>query len=258
MNKIRIAFFDIDGTLVDFHAKQISAKTLEALTRLRASGVILCLATGRSPMTLPHFPGIEFDAFLTFNGSYCFDASQVLFRNPIPREDIRRLIENAANIHRPVCIATCSRLAANGTDSDLADYFRIAGLELETAEDFDALLQEEIYQVMMGCRSLEYPSVMKGVRRAKIAAWWDRAVDIIPADGGKGVAVQKVLEHYGLDPAEAMAFGDGNNDIEMLQSVGTGIAMGNASEQLKSAADRVCGRVSQDGIYHYCVEQGLI
>lgn len=86
MNKIRIAFFDIDGTLVDFHAKQISSKTLEALTRLRAGGVILCLATGRSPMTLPHFPGIEFDAFLTFNGSYCFDASQVLFRNPIPRE----------------------------------------------------------------------------------------------------------------------------------------------------------------------------
>lgn len=72
-------------------------------------------------------------------------------------------------------------MAANGTDRDLADYFRIAGLELETAEDFDDLLQEEIYQVMMGCRSLEYPSVMKGVRR-----------------------------------------------------------------------------VSQDGIYHYCVEQGLI
>ena len=61
MGKIRIAFFDIDGTLIDFHRKHISAKTVEALKRLRARGVILCLATGRAPVELPHFPDIEFD-----------------------------------------------------------------------------------------------------------------------------------------------------------------------------------------------------
>lgn len=93
MERIRIAFFDIDGTLIDFSSKQISAKTLDALARLRAKGVILCLATGRSPLELPHFPGIEFDVFLTFNGSYCFDAGQVLFSNPIPPDDIRKLTE---------------------------------------------------------------------------------------------------------------------------------------------------------------------
>ncbi|HIR87077.1 MAG TPA: HAD hydrolase family protein, partial [Candidatus Limivicinus faecipullorum] len=59
-------------------------------------------------------------------------------------------------------------------------------------------------------------------------------------------------------PEKAIAFGDGNNDIEMLQTVGTGIAMANASEQLKAVADKVCGHVAQDGIYHYCLEQGLI
>lgn len=258
MDRIRIAFFDIDGTLVDFHAKQISAKTLEALTRLRAQGIILCLATGRSPLALPHFPGIEFDVFLTFNGSYCFDSGQILFSNPIPHEDILKLIENSANINRPICIATRNRLAANGRDDDLADYFKIAGLELEIADDFDDLLQEEIYQVMLGCYKSEYSLVMKDVRHSKIAAWWDRAVDIIPANGGKGIAIKKLLEYYHLESEEAIAFGDGNNDIEMLQAVGTGIAMANASEQLKAVADQVCGHVAQDGIYHYCLEQGLI
>ena len=258
MDKIRIAFFDIDGTLVDFHSKHISVKTVEALTHLRAKGVILCLATGRSPLALPCFPEIKFDVFLTFNGSYCFDSGQVLFSNPIPHEDIKKLIENAASINRPVCIATQNRLATNGTDNDLADYFRIAGLEVEVAPDFDDLLQEEIYQVMMGCYKPEYPLVMKDVCNAKIAAWWDRAVDIIPANGGKGIAIKKVLEHYHLDPEKAIAFGDGNNDIEMLQTVGTGIAMANASEQLKAVADKVCGHVAEDGIYHYCLEQGLI
>ena len=258
MNRIRIAFFDIDGTLVDFNTRQISAKTLEALIRLRANRVKLCLATGRSPLALPHFSGIEFDAFLTFNGSYCYDSEQVLFSNPIPHEDILKLIENSAGINRPVCIATKNRLAANGTDNDLADYFGIAGLEVEVANDFNDLLQEEIYQVMMGCYESEYSSVMKDVHHAKIAAWWDRAVDIIPANGGKGIAIEKVLEHYHIAPEEAIAFGDGNNDIEMLNAVGTGIAMANASEQLKAVADNVCGHVSDDGIYYYCLENGLI
>ena len=159
MRKIRIAFFDIDGTLIDFHRKQISAKTVEALKRLRARGVILCLATGRSPLELPHFSGIEFDVYLTFNGfngSYCFNSSQVLLSNPIPHGDVRKLIANAAAIQRPVCIATHNRMAANGADKDLAEYLSIAGSTLEITDDFDNLLQEEIYQVMLGCYSIHW------------------------------------------------------------------------------------------------------
>ena len=258
MEGIQIAFFDIDGTLIDFHSKHISQKTIEALTRLQAKGVILCLATGRSPLELPRFQGIQFDVFLTFNGSYCFNAGQVLFSNPIPHNDIQKLIENAASIHRPVCIATHNRLAANGSDKDLAEYLGIAGSKLEIARDFDDLLQKDVYQVMLGCYKQEYPLIMKGVRHAKIAAWWDRAVDIIPANGGKGAAIPKVLEHYHLKPEKAIAFGDGNNDIEMLQTVGTGIAMANSSELLKEAADEVCRPVAQDGVYYYCLEHGLI
>ena len=55
-----------------------------------------------------------------------------------------------------------------------------------------------------------------------------------------------------------MAFGDGNNDIEMLKSVGHGVAMANASEEVKAIADDVCGDVAEDGIYYYCLEHGMI
>jgi hydroxymethylpyrimidine pyrophosphatase-like HAD family hydrolase len=44
----------------------------------------------------------------------------------------------------------------------------------------------------------------------------------------------------------------------MLQTVGVGVAMGNATEEVKRAADDVCGHVAEDGIYHYCIAQGLI
>ena len=78
------------------------------------------------------------------------------------------------------------------------------------------------------------------------------------SNGGKGIAIDGMLDFYHLSKEEAMAFGDGNNDIEMLQAVGHGIAMQNASEELKAAADEVCGDVAEDGIYFYCKEHGLI
>lgn len=111
---------------------------------------------------------------------------------------------------------------------------------------------------MLGCREADYPSILNGVSGAKITAWWDRAVDIIPASSGKGMGIRKILEYYHLERSEAMAFGDGNNDIEMLEVVGIGVAMENASLQLKAIASDICGHVAQDGIYHYLTYQGII
>lgn len=258
MNQIKIIFFDIDGTLIDMKKKVISEKMKETLIRLKENGILICIATGRTPVTMPKFDFVDFDAFLTFNGSYCFNKKDAIFSNPIPTEDVKKIISNAAAIGRPVSIATKERLSANGRDQDLVDYYKIAKLEVEVTDDFEQVAEEEIYQIMMGCYKEEYDSMMKGIEGARITGWWDRAVDIIPANGGKGVGVEKILEYYHLDKSEALAFGDGNNDIELLQAVGCGVAMENASEQLKAIADDVCGHVAEDGIYHYCLKHGLI
>lgn len=259
MNPVKIIFFDIDGTLIDIEHKKISERTLEALRRLQQNNILICLATGRGPVTLPHFDGITFDAFLTFNGSYCFNSQQTIFSNPIPTEDVKIFVRNAASIGRPVSIATKENFYANGKDQDLIDYFAVPKLEVNVSEKFDDVLEhEDVYQLLLGCRSEDYPLLLNQVHGAKITAWWDRAADVIPADGGKGQGIAKILEYYHLDRSQAMAFGDGNNDIEMLQAVGQGIAMKNASTDLKAVADDICGSAAEDGIYHYCVEHKLI
>lgn len=258
-NKVKIAFFDIDGTLINMKKKHMTEKTLETLRRLKEKGIILCVATGRGPMGLPEFAGIEFDVFLTFNGSYCFNDRQVIFSNPISKADVTKIIENATDINRPISLATKDRFAANGKDKDLEEYFSFAHLEVPVAEDFEEVLnQEEIYQLLVSCWEREYRQLLSGVSNAKITTWWDKAADIIPADGGKGVGIEKILEFYHLDKSEAIAFGDGDNDIEMLQTVGIGVAMENGSRRVKEVADDICGHVENDGIYHYCLEHGLI
>lgn len=258
MKDVKIIFFDIDGTLIDVNKKAISDKTVETLLRLKERGVKICIATGRAPDSVPKFDGVDFDAFLTFNGSYCFNSSDVILSTPIPKVDVEKMIENATRINRPVSIAGKDRVVANGTDKDLSDYFGFAKQETPVSDDFDEVLKGEIYQMMMGGRKDEYDDILKDVENARITAWWDRAVDIIPANGGKGKGIEAILEYYGIDRSESMAFGDGGNDIEMLQTVGTGVAMGNALDNVKAIADEICGTSADDGIYHYCLENGLI
>lgn len=258
MSKPKIIFFDIDGTLIDMKVKHISERTLETLKRLQRKGIRICIATGRPIIMVPKFEGVEFDTYLTFNGSYCADKDGVIFNNPIPKADVLKVIANASAMGKPVNIASVDGMMANGSDEKLVEYFAHGSQELTVSDEFENELKKDIYQLMIAATNDEYGELLKGAPGAKITAWWDQAVDVIPAGGGKGVAVAKILEHYGIKKEESMAFGDGNNDIEMLCAVGTGVAMENASAELKAVADVICGHVAEDGIYHYCLENELI
>ncbi len=258
MAPIKIIFFDIDGTLVDPATGQISAKTRETLHRLHQKGILLCIATGRAPASLPDLGGLHFDLMITFNGSLCYSKTETIFSNPLSPDAVQQVIANATALGRPVSAALRDRLVANGIEKDLADYYTMAGVELTVADDFDEACQEDVYQIMLGCRESDFPAIVQGANGVQLAVSWDRAVDVISTTGGKGNAVKKVLEHFRLDTAESLAFGDSFNDLEMLQTVGTGVAMGNAAQQLKDIADAVCGPVSEEGIYHYCLAHGLI
>lgn len=258
MNKPAIIFFDIDGTLLDFGKKDLSPQTRETLLKLRTNGTRICIATGRSPLAVPMFEGVEFDAYLTYNGCYCYEGSRTIYSNPMPQADVQTIIRNAAAMERTLSVATKDRLISNGTDPDLEEYYAFGNQKVTISEEFDEVSRGEVYQLLMACRKEEYAQVLQNTHGAKITSWWDRAVDIIPAGGGKGTGISKMLEYYGIDRSQAMAFGDGNNDIEMFQAVDMGVAMENASDDLKAVAADTCDHVAEDGVYRYCVKHSLI
>lgn len=258
MERIKIAFFDIDGTLLSMGKTDMTSNTKEALRLLKQKGIKICVATGRAMTSIPVFEGIIFDVILAFNGSLCVADNKVIAKQTIPSKDVYKIIENANKMGRPVSIATAEKMIANGNDSDLEEYFAIAHQMVSVSESFYRYAEGDIFQIMLGCSLEERKQILLGTENAKLAAWWDRAIDIIPKESGKGTAINKVLAYYQLSKEEAIAFGDGANDIDMLLAVGNGIAMGNATKDVKKIARDVCGDVADDGIFYYLKNQKII
>ena len=80
---IKMIFFDIDGTLIEMGKKQMTPRMEETLIQLKEKGFLLCIATGRPLKEVPSFERVRFDAYLTFNGSYCCNQEEVIYANPI-------------------------------------------------------------------------------------------------------------------------------------------------------------------------------
>ncbi|MDD6460526.1 MAG: HAD-IIB family hydrolase, partial [Absicoccus porci] len=146
---IKIIFFDIDNTLIPLGATQIEPKLINALHQLQAKGIKLVLATGRPSFYLPHFNHIHFDAFLTFNGQYCFNATQTIYANPLSHKDIMTVLENAKQLHKAVALTTSKKLEATYYQSELERYFAIANQSMSITNDLHALLHQDIYQMMI-------------------------------------------------------------------------------------------------------------
>jgi len=257
---IKIAFFDNDGTLLRFHHKELTEKMRYTLNKLQDNGILICMATGRGIMGIPHFKDVEFDTYITFNGSYVVDNKNNLIRSyPIPKEDVRAICNNLYEMRRDATLASKDFLVCSGKkDKDLAEYFAFSGETIKVTDNFEAYLDEDVYQIMCACTKGEHQKIIEGTSDAKVVSWWDKAADIIPLNSGKGKAVDAVLSYYGLNKEEAIAFGDGENDIELFESCGVAVAMDNANNKVKASADEICKSVDEDGIYDYCLKHHLI
>ncbi|MFD4820830.1 HAD family hydrolase [Peribacillus butanolivorans] len=80
---------------------------------------------------------------------------------------------------------------------------------------------------------------------------WNDGFEMVAPNVSKWSAIKNLLHEFRISPSEVVAIGDGPNDIEMLRHVGTGVAMGNASEEVKAVADFVTGHHENDGLAEF-------
>ena len=119
-------------------------------------------------------------------------------------------------------------------------------------------LRTDIFQLMPFIGPEREPWLMERLPRCRSTRWNPYFMDVVPEGGSKSVGIDAICRSYGIAPDETMAFGDGQNDIEMLRHAGIGVAMGNAAEEVQAAADYATASVDEDGVGRALRHFGLI
>ncbi|NDV46536.1 Cof-type HAD-IIB family hydrolase [Paludibacter sp. 221] len=250
---IKAIFFDIDGTLVSFKSHVVPESTIEAISKVREKGIKVFVATGRQFEAINNLGNLEFDGYITLNGSYCFISNEeVIYKKSISKESIRALINYTENVKPFPCIFVGEHDAyANFLNNDTAKIFDLLNFpapKVLEREQLSEKLKNDVYQVIAFFGKEDEKNIMPLLPHCDVTRWSPLFSDIVPKNSSKQVGIDKVLEHFNIPLETTMAFGDGGNDISMLRHVRIGVAMGNAENDVKESANHVTTSVDDNGI----------
>ena len=255
---IRAVFFDVDGTLLSHKLNDVPQETREALRRLREKGIKTVIATGRHMQEYSKLPvsEIEFDGYLTLNGQLLLDGNRKVYAGTAIDKGEMEVLEQIFRAKRIpfVLIGENDRYINYVNDTVVKTQAETMG----TIPQIGTYEGENVYQILAFIPEHEKQILNDLLDECSITSWSETGIDIIPRGGGKASGIQKYLDENGLDRSQIMAFGDGENDIDMLQFAGIGVAMGNAGDTVKAAADYVTDTVDEDGIGNALRHFGLI
>lgn len=248
---IKAIFFDIDGTLVSFKTHTIPQSTLEAIHKVRQNGVKVFIATGRPLPFVTNLGEMEYDGIISTSGGSCVTKEgKVIFQETIDRDDLEKLI--AYNEEHPIPIAFASEKEVFITErnKEVDEVYRLLDInnlgDVRPAKD---CLKEDVMQIIAFFKEKDEPHIMQNILpHCEAFRWHPDFADIVKKGVSKASGIDIVLKHYGIALEECMAFGDGGNDIAMLEHVPHSVAMGNASEEVKKHARYVTDSVDENGV----------
>ncbi|MCM1075871.1 MAG: Cof-type HAD-IIB family hydrolase [Bacteroides sp.] len=261
---IRAIFFDIDGTLVPFGSHGIPSEVKEAIATVRSRGVKVFIATGRHLAWIDNLGDTEFDGYVTVNGGVCLlsDKTTCIYRRVIDREDIERVIPFSHVTSIPfVAIPSDGKIFINRIDEGVRHTMRLLRVSHIDVRELDSIGDRDVVQMMaFGTEEERRACGLFGeiLRECDPTSWNPYFCDIIPKGSDKSVGIDRMIEHFGIDLSETMAFGDGNNDIGMLRHVAVGVAMGNADATVKEAANYITTADTEHGVVNAFSHFGLI
>ena len=248
---IQAIFFDMDGTLVSYPEAAIPASALRAIAALRSQGIHIFIATGRHRLELEDVDFLHTvtpDAVAALNGQYCYTPTQDLLIQALEPADVTAFCRFSAEHPIPSVIAEPQRIYVNFVNEGFRAALRTIATDPPPVGDLTGIEQRAVLQLVPYCDADTLAGLMRRMPAAKATRWSPDFVDIIHKRGGKVEGCAAILEHFGLTWAETMAFGDGQNDIGMLEHAAISVAMGNADPAVKQCASYVTADAGRDGI----------
>ena len=255
MENISIILSDLDGTLFR-NDKSISNFTKETIRRAQAKGILFGICTSRAKVNAIKFlEGIEPDILITNGGGIVYYQDKKIYNCEFSVEEVRKLIAAAFEVFGKDVILSADNEHAlySNSKEELGDKFWTFNDFLDFQEPcmkmcIESLDKEKVEKVasVIGLENVDYLpfSDIPWYKLSKKAATKEKAIE-------------ELCRHLNITSSKIAAFGDDFNDIGMLKLCGKGIAMENAIEEVKQAADKVCASNEADGVAKW-IEENLL
>lgn len=255
--------FDLDMTLLDHGTWEIPASAVKALNCLRGRHKIV-IATGRdmdNKYSTVYRDFIQPDAIIHMNGTKITVGNQLVFEHLFDKRLLKELLgfceQRGYGIGMTIgdedfyisshVIASHDNKRWGCSDRNFKDPWMLMDMDVRTL----AFIGNEQ-------QAKDVERHFPGLRLPMFAG--KQGADVIEKGISKADGLRFLASYFGEkeDLSDTVAFGDSMNDLEILQAAGIGIAMGNAIEELKAAADYVTDSISQDGVWNALFHFGLI
>ncbi|MCU1404242.1 MAG: haloacid dehalogenase [Glaciihabitans sp.] len=285
MTSPRIAFLDVDGTIID-SGENIADSTIEAVQTARKNGHLVYLSTGRAEVEIyPVIREIGFDGSISAGGGFATVGDELVISRTMPEAAVARLIDFYEESGYDFYFQSYNEIFPSpGVRARFADYLdHDIHQQEELRDDIQPVARAEEHPALKAfgnVRPFSHAGIAKSVFLGKDLTAFDRAYEALNGDYhvitgtiphlgygtgevslsgvNKGSTIIDLLELLDIDVATSIGIGDSSNDVEMLQVCGVGIAMGNAIDRVKAVADDVTTAVLDDGIWNAFRRHGLI
>ncbi|WP_034746393.1 HAD family hydrolase [Halalkalibacter wakoensis] len=262
MTNHKIVFLDIDGTILRSD-DSIEPATKEAIKKVQYKGVEVFLATGRPLHEIRDIgKDLQIESFIGYNGAYAIHKEKELYVAKMKKDMVKTLLHTAEKHGHEAVLYTKEKNVLTSFSSPVLTEFTKHFHLKENVLCSDEYLADVLGMTLVNVQN-DPPSLYEKTGEFRLASvnvegFRNHAYDVIRNQVNKGIAVETVLEALRIDKRDAVAFGDGMNDREMLSTVGDGVAMANAQPELFPYAKHKTTSVNDSGVYNGLKNLGLI
>ncbi|MFD1484785.1 Cof-type HAD-IIB family hydrolase [Lacticaseibacillus baoqingensis] len=251
-----IVFFDLDSTLLN-HDSQLAPTTLTALTQLQANGYLPVINTGRSPVEITAIAQqAHIDTICALNGSYIAHAGQPVYQAAIKTATIAKLVAQTQALGDALAFYTGDAIMATEASAQVAAAYHFIHTPVPpAAPDYYRDHQVVMLIIFTTTNDAVYQRAYPELTLYRNTPY---SIDTVAKGNSKQTGMAKLQTALGLTGVPTYAFGDGTNDVPMLQAADHAVAMANGIPAAKAAAKFVTADNDHDGIAIGLKKLGLI